>query len=258
MIAMIQSIRAKNSDAVISLLTYADFEHPVLLEYDIGVIPKWANPTWSLKKILEVCSDFDSVMIVGADTMDGHYSLLNSARLWVVADSVARLGKNSTILGFSFNSKPDRKIINVIKKISSRVNILLRDPVSHARFEKATGRQARCAADAAFQLHESEAIPQMNDLLHWIDTRRTGNSKIVGFNVHPMLFDMSDPAVKEKFIQDCSRALLHAMGKLPISVLLISHDFRGSNEADLGLLESIYTNLKNDAGDRVYLDRHPY
>jgi len=103
MIAMIQSIRAKNSDAIISLLTYADFEHPVLLEYDIGVIPKWANPTWSLKKILEVCSDFDSVMIVGADTMDGHYSLLNSSRLWVVADSVARLGKNSTILGFSFN-----------------------------------------------------------------------------------------------------------------------------------------------------------
>ena len=258
MIAMIQSIRAKNPNAIISLLTYADFEHPVLLEYDIGVIPKWANPTWSLKRILAVCSEFDSVMIVGADTMDGHYSLLNSSRLWVVADAVARLGKNSTILGFSFNSKPGPKIISVIKNISSRVNILLRDPVSHARFERATGRQARCAADAAFQLHESKAIPQMDNLLHWIDQKRTGNLKIVGFNVHPMLFDMSDPAVKNKFVQDCSRALLRAMGEHPISVLLISHDFRGSNEADLGLLESIYTHLKKDAGDRVYLDRYPY
>ncbi|MDO8768800.1 MAG: polysaccharide pyruvyl transferase family protein [Burkholderiaceae bacterium] len=258
MIAMIQSIRAKNPNAIISLLTYADFEHPILLEYEIKVIPKWANPSWSLRDILAVCSEFDSIMIVGADTMDGHYSLLNSSRLWVVADSVARLGKISTILGFSFNSTPALRIINLIKNVSFKVNVLLRDPVSHGRFEKITGRQARCAADAAFQLHESDAIPQMDNLLNWIEEKKANNLKIIGFNVHPMLFDMSDPAVKSTFIQDCSKALRHAMGEHPISILLISHDFRGSNEADLGLLDSIYANIKDDVGDKIYLDRHPY
>lgn len=258
MIAMIQSIRAKNANAIISLLTYADFKHPILLEYEVKVIPKWANPSWSLRDILEVCSHFDSIMIVGADTMDGHYSLLNSSRLWVVADSVARLGKRSTILGFSFNSTPALRIINLIKNVSSKVNVLLRDPVSHERFEKITGRQAQCAADAAFQLHESDAIPQMDRLLNWIEEKKTNNLKIIGFNVHPMLFDMSDPAVKSTFIQDCSKALRHAMSEHPISILLISHDFRGSNEADLGLLDSIYANIKGDAGDKIYLDRHPY
>jgi polysaccharide pyruvyl transferase WcaK-like protein len=258
MIAMIQSIRAVNPDAIISLLTYADFEHPVLQEYEIKVIPKWANPTWSLKDILEICSHFDSIMIVGADTMDGHYSLLNSARLWVVADAVSRLGKNSTVLGFSFNATPPLKIINVIKKISPKVNILLRDPVSHARFEKITGRRARCAADAAFQLHEATPIAQMDDLLHWVDEQKANDLKVIGFNVHPMLFDMSDPPVRQQFIQDCAQALLQILAEHPVAVLLISHDFRGSNEADLGLLESIYTKVKNQAGDKIHLDRHPY
>lgn len=258
MVAMIQSIREKTPNASISLLTYAEFEHPVLLEYDIKVIPKWANPSWSLTKILDVCADFDSIMVVGADTMDGHYSILNSSRLWIVADSLARLGKNSTVLGFSFNSTPAPGIIDVIKNISPRVNILLRDPVSHERFEKITGRQARCVADAAFQLHASDAIPQMDTLLQWIDGRQANKGKVIGFNVHPMLFDMSDPGVKAKFIQDCSNALLHAIGEHSISVLLISHDFRGSDEADLGLLESIYAEVKEDAGDRIFLDKYPY
>jgi polysaccharide pyruvyl transferase WcaK-like protein len=258
MLAMIQSIRAKNPDAIISLLTYADFKHPILLEYEIKVIPQWANPSWSLANILEVCSHFDSIMIVGADTMDGHYSLLNSSRLWVVADSVARLGKKSTILGFSFNSTPALKIIKLIRKVSPHVTVLLRDPVSHQRFEKMTGRQAKCAADAAFQLHESEAIPQMDRLLRWIDEAKASGSKVIGFNVHPMLFDMSDPAVKSQFIQDCAKALLRAMAEHAISVLLISHDFRGSDEADLGMLERIYATVKSEAGNRIYLDRHPY
>jgi polysaccharide pyruvyl transferase WcaK-like protein len=258
MIGMIQSIRTKNPNALISLLTFSDFEHPVLEEYEIKVIPKWANPSWSLKDILEICSHFDSIMMVGADTMDGHYSVLNSARLWVVADSVARLGKNSTVLGFSFNATPPLKIIKIIKKISPKVNILLRDPVSHARFEKITGRRARCAADAAFQLHEAAPIAQMKDLLNWVDEQKARHLKVIGFNVHPMLFDMSDPAVKSKFVQDCSQALLQVMAEYPVAVLLISHDFRGSNEADLGLLESIHAKIKNQAGDKVHLDRHPY
>ncbi|MEO8118695.1 MAG: polysaccharide pyruvyl transferase family protein, partial [Rhodoferax sp.] len=171
---------------------------------------------------------------------------------------VARLGKKSTILGFSFNATPALRIINLIKKVSPRVTILLRDPVSHQRFEKITGRQARCAADAAFQLHESEAIPQMDKLLNWIDEMKASGSKIIGFNVHPMLFDMSDPAVKTQFIQDCAKALLRAMAEHSISVLLISHDFRGLDEADLGLLDRIYASVKNEAGDKIYLDRHPY
>lgn len=220
-------------------------------ESGVTLEPNWSTP-WSLAYLTQIISRYDGLIIVGADVMDGHYSAVTAARLWVIGDVAARLGKRSIVLGFSFNSRPSNWLKPFLSRLSPALRICSRDAVSQRRFNRfCNANRADLVADAAFLLKPRPNSAVVARIADWCREQRAQGRLICGFNIHPMLFKNASAAQIQQLVATSAAAIAQVLAKRPVSFVFISHDYRGPGIGDCEMLSRIAEKLALLSSGRV-------
>lgn len=138
--------------------------------------------------------DINSVILLGADCMDGFYSPFVSLTLIALHELFSLTGNiKSRLMGFSFNNTPYQPICRAFDSLSSDVCINLRDPISLQRFKKQIRINAGLVADVAFLLTPDYDFDGYKKLREWTTLRHQAQGQyVIGFNFHPMLRKYGD------------------------------------------------------------------
>ncbi|QCM12384.1 hypothetical protein CFBP6625_18275 [Agrobacterium tumefaciens] len=222
--ATIQHAYARNPNVEIDVLVEGDGAVDVVRQRGLNPINIFGEADF----IGALCNQFaarqyDFVVVVGADVMDGYYHPLVTAKLLASADLAAAAGIKNVILGFSFNEAPHAILSMFYSALHPGVSINVRDPVSLDRLKSFAETKAALVADSAFSLVASEPD---EDTSAWIARKRAEGYRVMGFNLHPMLFKNADRSQIETIIRRGAEALRFVAGERPVCWLLIPHDYR--------------------------------
>jgi colanic acid/amylovoran biosynthesis protein len=168
------------------------------------------------------------VIVVGADCMDGHYSLEVTQRMGTFAALAARMGAHTTVIGFSFNATPDVSLRSLFASWPDRLRVCIRDAVSLERFQRFCGRNAELVADSAFLLKPEPTSAAAVNATRWAQAQRADGRVVLGLNLHPMLYANADARSVDALIESCLAAIGTAAQERRLAVCLIPHDLRGS------------------------------
>ncbi len=252
--AMIRALAdelGKNGFARLGIL---EKENSTAWKEAIGANDSVPAPSSSLSgwlKFLLALKAYSHVYVIGADCIDGNYSVLGSRRLLRLADFCARADRNTTITGCSFNASADPLIIETINRLDRRVRLLVRDPVSYSRIQALTAHRAELVADLAFML--KPAPQHAVETLGWIRKERSAGRTILGINLGASALGTRERDVILKCVEVFAHALsnrLETDGML--SVVLLPHDFRGES-SDLAMCEGLQERLSSRFAARVHL-----
>ncbi len=117
-----------------------------------------------VRQLKTLIPDSSSVLVVGADIMDGRYCLRASIARSRTATLAADLGVPAAVLGFSWSTQPKRRAMRAIAK-ASRSGVVLygRDPATLRRLHD-IGLKPHAAADVVFTVGSSD-MPTARRLL---------------------------------------------------------------------------------------------
>lgn len=197
----------------------------------------------------------DALVILGADVMDGYYSYLVSLQLLQLADIASRQGVRTTILGFSFNESPDPRLKSAFERVTTRLTMNLRDPISLERFQKFCKAPARLVADPAFFLQPDRSQTPVAEIIAWMAARQAAGDQVLVYNYHPMLFQGCPPDKVQPMISATIQALQELLTKRPLSVVLLSHDYRDADGDDV-CLQPVHEALVGVFGERLLYPRN--
>lgn len=250
--AVVGQLRAVNPDLDVLVFTATDMATKAAECMGFKALQIWDDGPAAMTEAVQ-SFDADSLAVLGADCMDGHYSPVTTLSMLAVADLAARAGVRTTILGFSFNDSPYPGLKLAFEAIHERVRIHVRDEVSLDRFNKFCKAQAVLVSDAAFQLIPDNQATVIRDLSAWVAHQRDGGRKVVGFNVHPMLLGEPGPGELAKLIDQVALALEGYLDRVPAALVLISHDYRAKVGDDV-CLKPLWDRLRTSFEDRVHYD----
>lgn len=173
---------------------------------------------------------YSECYFIGADVIDGAYNPTSvSARISLLAEA-ATLGKKATLLGASYNKKPEETTRKALSELPDSVTICARDPVSRERMEDALNRPIRQVADLAFLLKPRLDDPLVKEAKNWIAARRLAGDQVIGLNANYL------HAQKDPLIIGALKILVEQLLRYELSIMLIPHDTR-SEMPDEKLLE---------------------
>lgn len=186
-----------------------------------------------------------SVVVIGADIMDGYYSPGTTLRVLALADLSRRRGAHVTITGYSFNEHPSPVLAAAFERVDAGVALNLRDPISLDRFRRFCRASPVEVADVAFLLTPDASAPEVADLATWADARRSSGQVVVAINLHPMLVKDASEAQIDALVTRVSQAMAAFSRDRSIAWLLLPHDFRGAQGDDV-CLEPVERRLRSE------------
>lgn len=125
---------------------------------------------FSLLRLRRELKTAKAVVIVGADTLDGSYSIKKNLIWFKLADLAASFGIPTSIVSFSFSKKPAHQVVERFRNINPNIQFYSRDPASRDRFEAFTGKHCELTADLAFLM---KAGAQLNTTVSgWVAEKR--------------------------------------------------------------------------------------
>ena len=190
-------------------------------------------------------AEYSDLYFLGADVIDGAYNPKSvCARLSMLGEA-ARLGKKATLLGSSYNNKPELTTVRALRDLPLEVTICARDPISRARLENTLDRPVRQVADVAFLLPSRPESDESTKAIAWIENRRKAGDQIIGLNANYL------HAEKDERVPGGLVKLLAVLMKSEISVVLVPHDIR-SQRPDGKLLADAVAALPAAYGERFY------
>jgi colanic acid/amylovoran biosynthesis protein len=191
-------------------------------------------PTCRLRKPLVLAKAFRRfarVYVVGADCIDGNYSVPTSLGLFNAAGTAAQLGAIATIVGSSFREDPAPECVEALKTLDPRVRVCSRDPRSHQRMQSMSGRSCQLVTDAAFLLRPAAPTqgPVLEDL-KWIEARRSAGRTLLGVNFNrQVLGKKASPAAVAALLDAHAGALAQLLReRADLDIVLLPHDYRGA------------------------------
>ncbi|TBW32961.1 hypothetical protein EYW49_21145 [Siculibacillus lacustris] len=253
--SVVEMARARNPEVEIEVLTGRPVASEMAVAHGLKPVEIWESPHFvrDLDALLTK-RRYDAVVALGADIMDAYHDFLGSAKMIAVVDLPARRGIPSSVLGFSFNARPNPRLAAHFAGVSPDVRFRLRDEISFERFGRFSPATSELVADSAFVLTPGAVA---DDLGAWIDAMHADGRKVIGINVHPMLFrDATDEQIAT-IVQRGADALLACAETARVAWLLLPHDYRG-RLGDAVCLEPIRDRVAGILGDTVrHLDgRH--
>jgi len=251
--AMMQAVttrlRQYSADLQVGVITATPGAEAAAGQLAFASVPAWdctlAEAATQIKAF-----DPDAMVVLGADVLDGYYNPVTASRMLLLADVAARQGVRVSILGFSFNNRPSSLVKPVFEGLSKRVAINLRDRVSFDRFHSFCNAPCRLVADSAFMLEADFSGDTVQAVEHWSTSRRAAGDVIVGFNMHPMLFRHASAAQINALVKSAVSSLRAVAQRRPVSILLLSHDYRGHDGDDV-CLAPIALALADELGPRL-------
>lgn len=225
--ATIQHYKAANPDLRVSVLCIEGEPEEIVRSKGFlpVVIPHFGHFPTDMAAILSA-GDYDALVALGADVMDGYYSAEYSTQLLVAADLAARSGMRALILGFSFNETAAPELAACFSRLDPRVTLNLRDGISFDRIRRFAPVRARLVADSAFTLSPGEVDAET---ARWIDAEKAAGRQVIGVNLHPMLIRAAGAEQIERMVGKMAAAIAAASALHDISWLLVPHDYRDSS-----------------------------
>lgn len=197
---------------------------------------------------------FDALVVVGADVMDGYYSVDLSREMLVTADLAARAGMRSIVLGFSFNDAPPAVLRKYYAWLDRRVAVNVRDPISFERLKRFAPVRARLVADCAFLVPPGEVD---SDTQGWIAAMKAAGRTVIGLNLHPMLFAAGEDAALERMIAEAKAGVEQAGRERDVAWLLVPHDYRAPEYGDEAFLRALRAAIGRQEGLELrYFEGH--
>ena len=216
-------------------------------DFNVKFVYAW-RPRMYLSNIAQAYREARAteVYVLGADCMDGNYSAHTSIILLAAADLAARMGISARLTAFSWNEHPRSEVVKAFKNVTPKLQILVRDPVSHERFEQNVrlkkGHVATLVADIAFNL-KPRITPFVQTELDWMAEQRAAGRFVLGFNLHAMLVKKES---LPRLIETTIAQLRGFMATHPQVVLaLVPHDYREGG--DLSVLLEVAKGLAENA-----------
>lgn len=252
--AMICAVAGKflqqNQDLKVGIVTAVGDAEAAARAMGFEPLPIWAEE-WSLAHADGVIREFDpdALLVFGADVMDGYYGPVTPSRILILADLAARRGAKAALIGFSFNGQPHASMRNIFQHKSPELRINVRDPISHARYSRFTGTEANLVADSAFML-QPEFSHAVEGIADWVQNRKAHGDLVIVYNLHPLLIRDITPEKMTELISASVDALQSVLDSNAVSVLFLSHDYRGKNSDD-ACLAPIHAKLVAKYGDRL-------
>lgn len=194
-------------------------------------------PADRFKKLLVLAKAFRQnrrVFVIGADCLDGNYSVPTSVGLFNAAGTAAAMGAISTIVGSSFREDPAPECVESLKTIDARVRVCSRDPRSHQRMESMSERSCQLVTDAAFLLRPAAPTqgPVLEDLA-WIKERKDAGRVLLGVNFNRQVLGKTASGEAVAALLDAHAEALAQLirERDDLDIVLLPHDYRG-NESD--------------------------
>ena len=129
--------------------------------------------------------------LIGADVMDGYYSMKETLAKIKLARLGVQCGLKTRVLGFSFNGHAQQSCIEALRALPPTVAMYARDPVSHRRLFDLLGRTIEPSADLAFMLPPNDARPEVRAFLDNMNERKTAGQVLIGLNVASLILGRS-------------------------------------------------------------------
>lgn len=212
---------------------------------------QWSIPTDSLATALlaaaqgrlhlppsvrrDAARSWDRVVLIGADVLDGGYNLKMLAGLEIL-DSAARSGATTSIIGFSFNTRPRPELVDRLRGMHPSVTFFARGARSAERFTNATGRPCSVCPDLSWAHLSRERFPTPNDADDSV------SSRTVGVNIGKQSCALYPEGALIAQATEVCRKLLDAGHRL----VPLPHDFRG-DDGDHILVAQVFDELGLDA-----------
>lgn len=251
-LAIVDKLQEKEPNLDVGVITASDKASEVSRALGFEPFQVW-YPKWSLLPIIQCIERFgaDGVLLLGADVMDGYYDFVTTARLLVTADMMARKGMFCAVSGFSFNEQASPVLVDVFNKLTLKLRLNVRDPVSLERFQHFCQASAYQVADAAFML-QPKTTPFVEDIARWCNAQREQGHQVLAFNMHPMLIKNASTEDIQGLVDagvDVIRKI--SMTHKKVSWLLLPHDSR-QNLGDNTVLAPIYHVMKQELSERLF------
>ncbi|MDO9315465.1 MAG: polysaccharide pyruvyl transferase family protein [Burkholderiaceae bacterium] len=232
--AVVGRLRQYSSDLQVGVITATPVAHAAAGQLGFVSVPAWDCSLGEVASQIEAFHP-DAMVVLGADVLDGYYNPVTTSRMLLMADAAARHGVRVSILGFSFNNRPNSLVKPVFEGLSKRMAINVRDRVSFDRFRAFCNAPCRLVADSAFMLEADFSGDTVQAVERWSTSRRAAGDVILGFNMHPMLFRHASSAQINALVGSAVSALRAVAQRRRVSVLLLSHDYRGHDGDDVCL-----------------------
>lgn len=181
----------------------------------------------------QAAQSYGRVYCIGADVMDGFYSIEICDFLTGLLNLAASAGAQTTLVGCSFNQRPKQAAVSALRKLPGSIRICSRDPVSQRRMQLALKRDTLLVADAAFLL--TSQVVTAHSLLEWIEMQREDGRLIIGINTNSTLINtvqkIDIPAFVSAYISTLTELF---QAQLNLSFVMVPHDDRFEvNDASL-------------------------
>jgi polysaccharide pyruvyl transferase WcaK-like protein len=245
--AMMQAVVARLAgtavDLRVAVLTATPTADAAAVALGFEALPVLRDP-WRFEAVLDGLQRFetDTLLVVGADVMDGYYSSATSLRMLAIADLAARNGIRTIILGFSFNAVPSKHLKPLFNQVTKDLKINVRDPISLNRFSAFCTARGSLVADVAFMLVADTQSVRVGAIAAWTQSRHEAGDQVIAFNIHPMLIKSSEPLALRRLIDSAVQALKSLLERTALSVVLLSHDGR-DNDGDDNCLRQLHQQL---------------
>lgn len=196
---------------------------------------RWRRPTRALRRLF----------LIGADVLDGHYSVTRSIERLEFCGFCASRGVDVTITGFSYNDAAPPVVQDALRRLPPAVRLCARDRRSRTRIERITGRPAVQVADLAFLLRPDADGPRARPTIEWIERRRAEgaavhalcpnrlSAKLEAATFAPGASGTMDPreaeSARAELVVDClAQVVARVHDDEPnAAFVLLSHDTRG-------------------------------
>lgn len=165
---------------------------------------------------------------IGADVMDGAYDGSFSFELFALTDLLRRRGVEARMTGFSVSKSPYRKLGQAYDGAAEGLVFKARDPDSFERLKALTTASSELVADPAFLLPASVSETSRK-YVDWIEERQSLGRRVIGINIHPLLFDRGQQDDVESLMPIVAQEIDRAARQADFDIALVAHDFRGSS-----------------------------
>ncbi|WP_082695771.1 polysaccharide pyruvyl transferase family protein [Mycobacterium sp. IS-1742] len=166
-----------------------------------------------------------SVVIIGADIMDGNYKTIASINRWSLAVLASRCGARVSVIGFSWNATPSESSKAGLLEAGKSAYLWVRDPTSLRRVEEAGALNARLCADIVFAHPAADGDLGLDKIPDDIAAQVRAYPEYVILNASGYIGD--DQTVHSEY-----RSIVKMCQDAGVGVVLLPHVMRGSSDFD--------------------------
>lgn len=241
---------SKRGDEMVEILHVFNEEKQHLRKPHSSLSGNYGSGRLSLVALVWKILRFKSFVIIGADTLDGGYSV-NKNLFWIkLLNVVAAVDIPCSVVSFSFSDNPNSEVINAIKMSNRKIKYFSRDVNSRLRFESFTGRECLKSADLAFLVEPSnDGGENIEPAKIWVQAKKAKNQIVLGVNIN-IIMHIDD---EQLIVDNVSKVINYQLNQFPrLNYILVPHDFRG-RQSDVSLLEKVYEEITTENLSRVFL-----